>query len=42
VAYAAYPGRNQYTFVADWYRMMLDEHIEDLVLKKRDTQIKTM
>ncbi|XP_016958604.1 protein cutoff [Drosophila biarmipes] len=42
VAYAAYPGRNQYTFVADWYRMMLDEHSEDLVLKKRETQTKPM
>ncbi|KAH8345471.1 hypothetical protein KR084_002114 [Drosophila pseudotakahashii] len=29
VAYKAYQGRNQYTFLADWFRTMLDEHIED-------------
>ncbi|XP_017049882.1 protein cutoff [Drosophila ficusphila] len=30
LAYKPYPGRNQFTFVADWYRMMLDEHAEDI------------
>ncbi|KAH8275132.1 hypothetical protein KR026_000466, partial [Drosophila bipectinata] len=30
VAQRAFEGRNQYTFVADWFRIMLDEHWEDL------------
>ncbi|XP_016985862.1 protein cutoff [Drosophila rhopaloa] len=33
VAYKAFQGRNQYTFVADWFRMMLDEHQEDIFPK---------
>ncbi|XP_017011015.2 protein cutoff [Drosophila takahashii] len=29
VAYQAFQGRNQYTFLADWFRTMLDDHMED-------------
>lgn len=28
VAYEVFEGRNEHTFLADWYRMMLDEHLE--------------
>ncbi|EDW90872.1 protein cutoff [Drosophila yakuba] len=33
VSYKCLQGRNQYTFVSDWFRMMLDEHTTDLQAK---------
>ncbi|KAH8280495.1 hypothetical protein KR018_008605, partial [Drosophila ironensis] len=30
VEYTGFEGRNEHTFVADWFRQMLDEHFEDL------------
>lgn len=29
VSHRAFEGRNQHTFVADWFRLMLDDHLED-------------
>ncbi|XP_017069449.1 protein cutoff [Drosophila eugracilis] len=34
--YKAFQGRNQYTFISDWFRMMLDEHLEDALRKKQE------
>ncbi|KAH8321706.1 hypothetical protein KR074_012472 [Drosophila pseudoananassae] len=36
VSQNAFEGRNQYTFIGDWFRTMLDEHWEDL----KDQKIK--
>eukprot|EP00099_Drosophila_melanogaster_P019416 NP_610709.1 cutoff [Drosophila melanogaster] len=30
VSYKGLRGRNQYTFVSDWFRMMLDDHTNDM------------
>ncbi|KAI8040056.1 protein cutoff [Drosophila gunungcola] len=38
VAYKAFQGRNQYTFIPDWFRTMLDEHMEDIFSKNEEPQ----